>query len=441
MIRCKKNHLKLNKKQYQFLRHLCRASKDLFNATLYATRQHYFQCGEFLDYIKAYKHLMNTEVYHGLPSDPAQQTMKVVERCFRSFFGLIQKKKSGNYNRPVKMPHYLPKDGYFPIFLPTRPGRMQEAFSILVPKHLQKRFGFGKLTIERPEYTKGKKLKEVRILPKLEGGYFEIEWVYEDEEQPQQLDPARTLGIDVGVDNFATCVDSQSGRSFILDGRQLKSYNRYVNKQVAAKQAVHDKLGLKTSKNKKRLFLKRKNILNNALNQYVNVIVNYCLENKVGNVVIGQGYFAQEGCNHGNVNNQNFVMLPYGLFCQKLKSKCELYGITYESREESYTSKCDHLAGEEMKHHDEYLGRRVKRGLFRSSTGVFLNADVNGALGIILKSKREVDLGQLASSGCLTQPSRIRLGEIQAGSAKNVLVARGLTSGRSIKPQGKPCGM
>ena len=96
-------------------------------------------------------------------------------------------------------------------------------------------------------------------------------------------------------------------------------------------------------------------------------------------------------------------------------------GIDYESREESYTSKCDHLAKEEMMHHDAYMGKRIKRGLFRSSTGVLLNADVNGALGIILKSKHEVDLGQLVCSGCLTQPSRIFLEEIQEKSAKNIV--------------------
>jgi transposase len=138
---------------------------------------------------------------------------------------------------------------------------------------------------------------------------------------------------------------------------------------------------------------------------------------------------AQEGVNHGSVQNQNFVNLPFGKFCLKLKSKCEMYGIHYASIEESYTSKCDHLAGEEMKHHNKYLGRRVKRGLFVSSTGVVLNADVNGALGILLKSKRDVDVNRLAVSGCLTQPSRIRLEEIQVESAKSVANRLAIGSG------------
>ena len=55
--------------------------------------------------------------------------------------------------------------------------------------------------------------------------------------------------------------------------------------------------------------------------------------------------------------------------------------------EESYTSKCDHLINEEMKHHENYLGKRIKRGLFISSIGKQLNADINGAIGIMRKAK------------------------------------------------------
>jgi len=418
MLIVKKNKLKLDKKEYLFLRHLCRNSKNLFNSTLYATRQHFFNCGEFLNYVQTYKLLKDTEVYQSLPSDPAQQTMKVVERCFRSFFGLLQKKKKGNYNKPIKITHYLPKDGYFPIFLPTRPGRMLNDFSIRVPKHLQEKFGFKSLSIKRPEYTKGKLLKEVRILPKINGTYFEIEWVYEE---PQQLipnlDENKTLGIDLGIDNFATCLDSKSGHPFILDGKLIKSYNRYYNKEIARITSIHTKLNIKRSKNKERKLLKRKHILNNGLNQYVNYIIQYCIENKVKNIVVGQGYLAQNKSNIGKINNQNFTQIPFGQFCIKLKSKCEKYGMNYESTEESYTSKVDHLVKEEMKHQDVYAGKRVHRGLFRSSTGILLNADVNGALGIILKSKHKVDLNQLVCSGCLTQPSRIYLGEIQDKSA------------------------
>ncbi|MFA5759675.1 MAG: transposase [Clostridia bacterium] len=421
MLIVKKNHLKLKKKEFQFLKHLCRCSKNLYNKTLYQTRQHYFNCGEFLNYIENYKLLKNSDVFKSLPSDPAQQTMKVVERNFRSFFGLLKKKQKGNYNRQISIPHYLDKQGYFLVFYPTRPNRMKDNFSILVPKNLQEKFGFKKLTIDRPEYTKNKKLKEIRILPKMKGGYFEIEWVYEEILDIKELDSNTTLGIDLGVSNFATCVNSNSGHSFILDGKLIKSYNRYFNKTMAKLKSIHDKIKLKSSKRKSRMYLKRNNILKDALNQYVNYIIKYCIHHKIENIIVGQGYLAQQNSDLGKSNNQNFTQIPFGKFCQKLQWKCEKYGINYSSINESYTSKCDHLANEEMIYHEEYLGKRIKRGLFSSSTGVLLNADVNGALGMIIKGKHKVDLNQLVSSGCLTQPSRISLLEIKDKSAIQVI--------------------
>ena len=115
------------------------------------------------------------------------------------------------------------------------------------------------------------------------------------------------------------------------------------------------------------------------------------------------------------------VMLPFSKFAWKLRSKCELYGIEFKTINEAYTSKCDHLANESMCHHEDYMGRRTKRGLFKSSTGVILNADVNGALGIMLKSGSGKSLRTQLNRGVVNTPSRIRLGEIQQTSCKRLI--------------------
>ena len=165
------------------------------------------------------------------------------------------------------------------------------------------------------------------------------------------------------------------------------------------------------------MFYKRSRILDNSINQYVNFLLQYCIKNQVGNIVMGEGYLAQNEANLGKKNNQNFVNIPFGKFIGKLRNKCELNGIHFETIEESYTSKCDHLAGEEMIHHEKYMGRRIKRGLFRGKTGILENSDVHGALGIMLKSKHEIDLNRLVSSGRLTRPRRITLDNIQRDSS------------------------
>lgn len=427
MFKVQKNKLKLDKGQFRFWRDMCRRSKNLFNSTLWQTNQHFEFCGEFLTYPSAYHVMKDTPQYQALGTDPAQQTMKVVERCFRSFFGLLKKKQSGNYNKPVKKPNFLPKEGYFLCIFPQR--NCTKQFSVVVPKDLQSKYKFKKFVYPLPPNVIGHKVKEVRILPKGRAEHFEIEFVYEVEQEHPKLDKKQTLSIDPGVSNFATCLDSKTGRSFILDGRRMKSINQWYNKERARLSSILEVQGTqKSSKRLRAMNSKRERRLNEFLNQYVNLIVQMCLAQQVGKVVIGEGWHAQNGVRHGDANNQNFVMLPFGKFAWKLKAKCELYGIEFRTINEAYTSKCDHLANEPMCHHDEYLGRRTKRGLFKSSTGIVFNADVNGALGIMLKSGSGKSLRTQLSSGVVNTPLRIRLDDIQSNSSKRLAQKHFLSS-------------
>ena len=315
-----------------------------------------------------------------------------------------------------------------------RKGRCKDNFTIRVPKDMQEKYRMKDFVYPVPPNVKGHKIKEVRILPKLD--YFEIEFVYEVEEKKPKFNKRRVLSVDLGVDNFATCLDNKSGRSFILDGKEMKSINRFFNKTKGYLQSILDHQGKKWSKRLNRFSAKRSRMLNEYLNQYVNLIVQTCLTHKIGKVVVGEGWLAQDGSNIGKRNNQNFVNLPFGKFVWKLQAKCKEYGIECMTTEESYTSKCDHLAGESMKHQEKYLGRRSPRGLFHSSTGVTINADMNGALGILLKTSNQKSLLTQLRSGGVTPPRRIRLREIQQTSS----VRLALTLLNQPKPRGLPRG-
>ena len=83
--------------------------------------------------------------------------------------------------------------------------------------------------------------------------------------------------------------------------------------------------------------------------------------------------------------NQTLHLVPWKTYIDRLKYLSDLIGINLIVHEESYTSECDALALEEIKKHDVYLGKRTNRDTFVSSTGVTLNADVNGALNILRK--------------------------------------------------------
>lgn len=151
---------------------------------------------------------------------------------------------------------------------------------------------------------------------------------------------------------------------FILD---IANKKQYVSKKINS------------------LYMKRKNKLDYEFHKIASVIIQLCIENNIGNIIIGHNNNWKQETNMGKKNNQRFVQIPFNQLILILKYKCEENYIKFNLVEESYTSKSDHLVLEEMKHHEIYLGKRVKRGLFKSLCGKLLNADINGAIGILRK--------------------------------------------------------
>ena len=95
-----------------------------------------------------------------------------------------------------------------------------------------------------------------------------------------------------------------------------------------------------------------------------------------------------------------------------LEYKCKLEGINFIQNEESYTSKCSALDLEILNKHDKYMGKRVKRGLFVSSEGIKINADLNGALNILRKVAPDKEQNVVQTLRCRGQaiwPLKINL--------------------------------
>ena len=403
MYLVQKNHLRrLSKEEYQLLKHLTRLSKNLYNNTLYTVRQYFFNNGTYLKYEKAYHYVKDNKNYEMLPSQVAQQTMKVVDRTFRSFFGLLKRRKKGTYNRPIRFPRYLPKDGYFPCIFQKDMFKVEgERVRLSLGRYFAKELGHKYLRYKMPAHVVGKRIKEVRILPRYHGLYFELEYVYEVEPGKPKLDRHKYLAIDLGVNNFATCVTT-SGTAFILEGKGLKSYNCWWNKQKARLQAIYDKQKLSHGKKMGWLLRTRKGVIGNYMAQAVNYIINHCLKNKIGNIVIGELKDIKQNINIGRKNNQHFGYIPFGLFKQKLKSKCEYYGINYIEVNEAYTSQTCSNCGIVRKSNRKYRGLYVCK-----NCGMVLNADVNGAINILKKVVSKSV--RIRNSGLVSRPVRIRL--------------------------------
>lgn len=210
---------------------------------------------------------------------------------------------------------------------------------------------------------------------------------------------------------------SSNGKSFIVDGRRLKSINQWFNKENARLQSIKDKqhLGKKITNRQKTIARNHNNKVNDYLNKAARKVVDYCITNDIGTLVVGYNETFQRGSNIGKQNNQNFVNIPYGLLRSKLEYLCELNDIIFVKQEESYTSKAsfwdkDDLPVYNADNPTEYpfSGKRVHRGLYKTANGKVFNADINGALNIMRKSS-VVDMNILYSRGEVDTPVRIRI--------------------------------
>jgi len=409
-----KNQLRgLSSHDYETLRLLCRLSKNLYNEGLYSVRQFYFQERQFLKYESNYHTCKNSENYKILNTDIAQQTLRIVDRNFKSFFALLKKARTGSYlYSQVKIPHYLDKEGYFLLVIPRI--KIKDGY-FAVPMSREFKKEHGEILLRIPPNLEDKNIKEVRIIPKYQARFFEIEFIYEQPEYEVSLDPNKFLGIDLGLDNLASCVTNE-GASFIIDGKQLKSYNRLYNMENAKLQSIKDKQGTRKLTAQQCLNLRKRNRrINHGISVAVKRIVDYCLDNQIGNIVVGCNTGWKQNINIGKRNNQNFVQIPHGTLRLKLQYLCALYGINYVEQEESYTSKASFFDNDDIpiynadnpqKH--EFSGRRISRGQYRIADGYILNADINGALNILRKCNL-IDLTALQDRGCVSQPQRIRV--------------------------------
>ena len=405
---------RLSKEDYRTIRELCHIAKNLANEAIYNVRQYYFSEGEFLKYEKNYTLLKNSPNYKALNSNMAQQILKEVDGSFKSFFSLLKLAKQGKYAfKDCRLPHYLPKDGYTTLvigFVRLKGNKLILPFS----NSFKKTHKAVEITI--PPILLDKKVKEIRIIPKAKARFFEIQYIYEAECVQRNLNTNNALALDLGINNLVTAVSS-NGKSFIIDGKKLKSINQWFNKENARLQSIKDKqhYGKKSTNRQKAIARSRNNKVNDYMNKAARKVINYCIANDIGTLVVGYNETFQRGGHIGKRNNQNFVNIPYGQLRSKLEYLCKMNGIIFVKQEESYTSKSSFWDRDDIPVYNadnpreyQFSGKRIHRGQYKTASGKIINADVNGALNIMRKSS-VVDVNILYGRGEVDTPVRIRI--------------------------------
>ena len=393
LIRTERHIIDKNNINYKNCIEICHLSKNLYNYVNYILRQSFLAIKRLPSEYEITTLLAkdNQVDFRALPSNVSQQTVKLVFKAWRSFFMALKsyKKDKSKFTSNPKLPKYKSKNGLYVC-----------AFTYVCSRIKNKKINFVK-NILKPIKTKISRLKQVRVIPN--SSCFIVEIVYEKDVKETLKTSGSIASIDLGLNNFITCIDNLGNVPLIINGKGLKSYNRLYNKKKAKLQSL---LPLKRySSNKiRQLEFNRYKFVSNFMHQASKMLVKILLDRKIETLIIGYNKEWKQNINLGKKVNQSFVQIPYTSFLQKILYKCEEFEIKVILTEESYTSKIDHLANEPLGKRDSYLGKRIYRGLFKSSVGKILNADVNGALGIMRKVFPEKVLELIRDSAVVYTP-------------------------------------
>ncbi|WP_235595849.1 RNA-guided endonuclease InsQ/TnpB family protein [Mastigocoleus testarum] len=417
----------------------CRNANSLINCAIYYVKQkHYaalaemdnsrslywrgdelrngwktYQCKD-ISYAKLCADLKENPHYKALAAQAAQQTLKSVGESITSYNGLVRAYYKGEVNRP-RLLRYRKAGGLAAVTFPAqalayKDGRVYPSVSKETKPHLIDQISFC-----LPEFIDFDWVKEVTIRPNL--GEFWIDWVIDDGKQPithnPNLDYSQAWSYDHGGSNWLTGISTQ-GKSLIVNGRKLRSMNQGYCRLIAKyKQGKSD---FYWDANLDRVQRKRNNQMRDAINKAARFIVSRCLDDGIGNLIIGWNDGQKQRSKMSKRSNQNFVLIPTGRLIERLKQFCPEYGIVLTITEESYTSKASFLDNDSLPRYGEKpknwkpSGTRVKRGLYKTGSCFLINADCNGAANIARKVAAQLDLDLTkVVRGALTLPQRYDL--------------------------------
>lgn len=399
---------------FDFCDRKCYESKNFYNSTNYVLRQRFTEQEGYkkdnftASYYSISKEFRKSKDAEPLASNFIEGIAKVLSQDWKSFFKSIKdwSKNKHKYKGKPNLPGYAP----------TGETGRKVAIDRRINRRKDGTFKFaGEKVYFKPQTDH--ELKQARIVPKPNGEnteYYNIEIVYKKEIPEEKEEVKKIASIDLGINNFATVVNNFGVKPFAINGKPIKSMNRYYNKKKAKLMSYIGGKG--TSNRLRKLDRKRKNKIKTYMHQSSRKVIDWCVDNNVDTLIIGKNKDWKNEINIGKVNNQKFVSIPFGIFIDQLLYKAKDVGIKAETVEESYTSKASFLdkdeipkykKGDDTKH--SFSGRRVQRGLYKSFDGTLVNADVNGAYNIMRK-KYEDKINCKIEKEALLHPEIVNVG-------------------------------
>ena len=370
--------------------HMCYAAYKLWNVGNYE-RMNFKELGlyQYPDWYYQKKHHKDDLWYKQLPSQTAQEVLKILDKSWKSFY-VLQKSHGIENPRPPRFKQSPIVITYMQNAIVHEKG--SDTIRLSLPKQLKtymsEAYGISDnyLFLKNMIFKSTDTIKQIKIYPP-EGNRCDIIVIYEVKDVTPLLDNDRYLSIDLGLHNFMTCYDSTNGEAFIV-GRKYLSICYYYNKEIARVQSqwslLQNSKGVKypkSSKHIQKLHKKKNNTINDYLHKVTRYIVSYCVKNHINTVIIGDITNIRKDNDLGNVTNQKLHSLPFAKIYMILQYKLEMNGITLKKQNEAYTSQTSPLSERVSKEFAEKCNR-IKRGLYKDGDNIW-NADCVGAYNIL----------------------------------------------------------
>jgi IS605 OrfB family transposase len=360
-------------------------SKNLYNAANYVIRQSFTYGWGYINYNEMNRLMKSHQAYKAMPAKVSQQILMVLDKNWKSFFEAVKAYKidSSQFTGRPKLPKYKDK----------AKGRNILIYTIQAISSKQLKKGIIKLSgteILIKTKVNPARICQVRLVPKCDS--YVIEVIYDEPESTVSND-IWAASIDLGLNNLVALTSNQPGFiPLLINGRPLKSINQFYNKRSSHLQSQL-KGSRKSSPRIQRLTRCRNQKVDNYLHHASRLIIGILVAKQIGTLVIGKNAHWKTEIDLGKQTNQNFVGIPHARLIQMIEYKARLVGMKVIVQEESYTSRSNFLNLDPIPVYGHtgaddvtFSGKRIKRGLYKTSVGQSINSDVNASYNILRKA-------------------------------------------------------
>ena len=390
---CFKYIPKLSPIQNDIIRELEYHTTKLYNIVNYDLHKKEYK--KYLENYYLYKSNYHSEYLH---SHTYEYCLKVLDENWKSYFASKKDydKHSEKYNGRPNAPKYKNQDKPNEIIFSNYAIRIEgKKIKLSLSKKMQEKFNVKSLNFvifdRLQSIINYSKIKQIKIRKVRKEEKYEVIVIY-DMRVVSEITEGNTnvMAIDLGLNNLAAIVNEKNTDHILIDGRKLKSKNRYLNEKIRRLESIEmKKVGSKKYKETKRIRKLRKyreNYIRTYLQKATKKVIEYGLKNGCKKIVIGD----IRGIKKGMKGNRSFKEIPIEQFAKRIEYKAKIYGMEVVRINESYTSGVSSIDLDEITKENYQKSRRVKRGLYISKEGKKIKADIKGSIHILRKNNKSI---------------------------------------------------